>query len=116
MKRQWAIITGIIIVLIIAIFAVINVDPVEVNYLFGRAEWPLVLVIISSVLMGGLITGSAAMYKLHKQKQEIKRLKNRLQSHDESWSEQENEVASGKEEEEEELPGGRVARKRMKSK
>lgn len=34
-KVQWQVIAGIILALIIAIFAVINVDPVEVNFLFA---------------------------------------------------------------------------------
>ncbi|MCE7793763.1 DUF1049 domain-containing protein [Salipaludibacillus sp. CUR1] len=75
MKGQWGLITGLIFVLIIAIFAVINVDPVEVNYLFGQNEWPLVLIILGSVLMGGLIVGSVGMVKIHRLQQEIKQLK-----------------------------------------
>ncbi len=74
MRGQWGLITGIIVVLIIAIFAVINVEPVEVNYLFGQNEWPLVLVIIGSVLMGGLIVGSVGIYKIYRLQQEVKKL------------------------------------------
>ncbi len=54
-KVQWQVIAGIILALIIAIFAVINVDPVEVNFLFAQAEWPLILIILGSVLCGCLI-------------------------------------------------------------
>ncbi|QKS70780.1 DUF1049 domain-containing protein [Paenalkalicoccus suaedae] len=75
MKGQWGLITGLIIVLIIAIFAVINVDPVPVNYAFGTSEWPLVLVILGSVLLGGLIVGSVGMYRIYLLQSEIKRLK-----------------------------------------
>jgi lipopolysaccharide assembly protein A len=64
MKIQWNLILGLIFALIVAIFAVINVDPVRVNYLFGEAEWPLILVIIGSVLMGGLIVGSVGLFRL----------------------------------------------------
>ncbi|WP_026689103.1 LapA family protein [Alteribacter aurantiacus] len=74
MKGQWGLIIGIVVVLVISIFAVINVDPVEVNYLFGQNEWPLVLVIIGSVLMGGLIVGSVGMYKIYRLQQQVKRL------------------------------------------
>ena len=88
MKGQWGLIVGIIVVLVIAIFAVINVDTVEVNYMFGRAEWPLVLIIIGSVLMGGIIVGSVGMFKIHQQTKEIKKLKAKVQSaeisHDEN--------------------------------
>nr|WP_236785184.1 lipopolysaccharide assembly protein LapA domain-containing protein [Alteribacter salitolerans] len=67
-------IIGIIVVLVISIFAVINVDPVEVNYLFGQNEWPLVLVIIGSVLMGGLIVGSVGIYKIYRLQQRVRKL------------------------------------------
>ncbi|MDG5786447.1 lipopolysaccharide assembly protein LapA domain-containing protein [Evansella sp. AB-P1] len=78
MRGQWTLIVGIIVALIIAVFAVINVDPVEVNYIFGQNEWPLVLVILVSVLMGGLIVGSVGMYKLYKLQQEVKTLRKKL--------------------------------------
>jgi lipopolysaccharide assembly protein A len=64
MKRQWSIILAIIFALIIAVFAVINVDPVEVDYLFGIAEWPLVLIILGSVFMGGFIIASAGVVRI----------------------------------------------------
>ncbi|MDE5415032.1 LapA family protein [Alkalihalobacterium chitinilyticum] len=75
MRGQWGFILGIIAALIIAIFAVINVEAVRVNYLFGTADWPLILVIIGSVLMGGIIVGAVGMVKVYQLQQEIKRLK-----------------------------------------
>lgn len=41
MRGQTYIISALVFALIVAIFAVINVDPVEVNYLFttGEAQW-----------------------------------------------------------------------------
>ncbi|MBU9712514.1 LapA family protein [Evansella tamaricis] len=75
MKGQWGLIFGIVMVLIIAVFSVINVDPVEVNFLFGQAQWPLVIVIIFSVLMGGIIVGSVGMYKIYQLQREIKKLR-----------------------------------------
>lgn len=64
MQRQWSIIFAILFALIIAVFAVINVDPVEVDYLFGTSQWPLVLVILGSVLMGGFIIASAGVVRI----------------------------------------------------
>ncbi|PRO65012.1 LapA family protein [Alkalicoccus urumqiensis] len=75
MKGQWGLITGLVIVLIIAVFAVINVDPVTVNYFFGESEWPLILVILGSVLMGGLIVGFVGMYRIYRLQQEVKQLR-----------------------------------------
>ncbi|MGE6629107.1 LapA family protein [Bacillus sp. NPDC077027] len=75
MNKQWTIILAFIFVLIVSVFAVINVAPVQVDYLFGKAEWPLILVIIGSVLMGGLIVAFAGIFQIFKLKREVKMLK-----------------------------------------
>ncbi|MCY7812977.1 DUF1049 domain-containing protein [Bacillus spizizenii] len=75
MNKQWTIIFALIFTLIVAIFAVINVRSVEVDYLFGRSEWPLILVILGSVLMGALIVFSAGIFQVMKLKREIKALR-----------------------------------------
>ncbi|HZH60120.1 MAG TPA: lipopolysaccharide assembly protein LapA domain-containing protein [Metabacillus sp.] len=64
MKRQWSLILAITFALIIAIFAVINVEAVEVNYLIGKAEWPLILIILGSVFMGGFMVASAGVVRI----------------------------------------------------
>ncbi|MDQ0817833.1 putative membrane protein [Bacillus pumilus] len=74
-KQQWTIIFAFIFVLIVSVFAVINVRPVQVDYLFGTAEWPLILVIIGSVLMGGLIVAFAGIFQIVKLKRELRALK-----------------------------------------
>ncbi|MFD2046192.1 lipopolysaccharide assembly LapA domain-containing protein [Ornithinibacillus salinisoli] len=75
MKGQSYVILAIIFVIIVAIFAVTNVSPVEVNYLFWTGESPLILVILFSVLMGGIITGAVGMVKMFRMQREIKLLK-----------------------------------------
>lgn len=75
MKGQWGLIIGLVVALLIAIFAVINMDVVSVNYVFGTAQWPLVIVIISSVLMGGILVGGVNVYGIHKLKNQLKNLK-----------------------------------------
>ncbi|CAM3939369.1 LapA family protein [Lederbergia lenta] len=74
MKFQWTLILAIVFALIVAIFAVINVEPVTVNYLFGNAEWPLILLILGSVLMGGVITGSVGLFRIYSLQKQVKRL------------------------------------------
>ncbi len=64
MKRQWSLILAIVFAIIIAVFAVINVEAVEVDYLFGRAEWPLILIILGSVFMGGFMVASAGVVRI----------------------------------------------------
>lgn len=74
MKFQWNMLWGIIFALIVAVFAVINVEPVSVNYLFGEGEWPFILVILISVLLGGLIIGSAGIIRIYSLQRKIKTL------------------------------------------
>lgn len=75
MKFQWTLLLGLVFALIVAVFAVINVDPVTVNYLFGESEWPLILVILGSVLMGGIIVGSVGLFRMFVLQREVKTLK-----------------------------------------
>ncbi|MEN8701130.1 LapA family protein [Bacillus infantis] len=74
MKVQWALIFGILFALIVAVFAVINVDPVTVNYVFGESEWPLILVILGSVLMGGLIVGLVGVFRVFALQRKVRSL------------------------------------------
>lgn len=76
MRGQWGLILGLFAAILIAIFAVINVNGVRVNYLFGTAEWPLILVILGSVLMGAIIAGALGMVRIYRLQAEIRRLKN----------------------------------------
>lgn len=63
MKFQWSWLIGIIFAIIIAVFSVVNVDSVPINYVFGVSEWPLVLIILSSALLGAAISGIIAMFR-----------------------------------------------------
>ncbi|SEO34911.1 Uncharacterized integral membrane protein [Amphibacillus marinus] len=74
MKGQAYIISALVFALIVAVFAVINVDPVEVNYLFTTAESPLILLILVSTLFGGLITGGFGIYHLIGVRKKVKLL------------------------------------------
>ncbi|WHY86571.1 lipopolysaccharide assembly protein LapA domain-containing protein [Neobacillus novalis] len=73
MKKQWNLIFVLLLVLIIAVFSVINVEPVTVNYLFGKADWPLILVIIGSVLLGALLAGLIGMMKIYQLQRTLKK-------------------------------------------
>ncbi|RBP94014.1 putative integral membrane protein [Cytobacillus firmus] len=75
MKFQWALLFGFLFALIVAVFAVINVDDVTVNYLFGESQWPLILVILGSVLMGGLIVGSVGLVRIYSLQRKVRILK-----------------------------------------
>ncbi|MDZ5782883.1 LapA family protein [Marinococcus luteus] len=81
MKAQTGLIMGLILALIIAIFAVINVNSVEVNLLFGTGEWPLIIVILVSVLLGAMVAGFLSMFRIYKLKAEVRRLRKASDDH-----------------------------------
>ncbi|MDR7071777.1 LapA family protein [Fictibacillus barbaricus] len=74
MKMQLYLIFGFIFTLVIATFAVINGGDVEINYLFGTAKWPLVLVILGSAGIGGLTVGLFSLMKIIQLQRQIRKL------------------------------------------
>lgn len=56
MKSQWRLVAGIILILLIITFAILNVDNVPVNFGFGKITAPLIIVIFVSLLLGALLT------------------------------------------------------------
>lgn len=78
MKLQWSLLFGLIFAVIIALFAVYNVDAVPVNYVFGTAEWPLILVILGSALLGALLSGTVAIYRSFILSRKVKQLEKEL--------------------------------------
>lgn len=75
MKGQTYVILGIIVLIIVSVFAVTNVEAVKVNYLFWSGESPLILVILFSVLMGGLITAAVGSMRIIHLQRENKLIK-----------------------------------------
>lgn len=70
MKGQTYFILSILFVILIAVFSVLNIIPVEVNYLFWSGTSPLIFVILFSVLLGGILTtivGSKKFFSLKKE-------------------------------------------------
>ncbi|HEX6923249.1 MAG TPA: lipopolysaccharide assembly protein LapA domain-containing protein [Bacillales bacterium] len=74
MRGQWGLLLGLVFALIVAIFAVINVEPVTVDYLFGTARWPLVIVILASALLGALVVGAVGIFRVIRLRWENRRL------------------------------------------
>jgi lipopolysaccharide assembly protein A len=75
LKGQTYIILAVVFAVIIAIFAVINVEPVEVDYLFGTGNAPLILVILFSVLMGAIVTGAVGVFRFIRLQKEMRLVK-----------------------------------------
>ncbi|MCP8616980.1 LapA family protein [Salirhabdus salicampi] len=75
MKGQTSFILAIVFAIIIAIFAIINVDAVPVNFLFYTSQSPLILVILFSVLMGSIVTAGFGAMKLYRLQKDIRLLR-----------------------------------------
>ncbi|WP_149094899.1 LapA family protein [Paenibacillus terrae] len=78
LKTQWSLIAALVIALLTAVFAVINVNSVQVNLLFRTVNVPLILLILGCTLLGGLIVGSFGIFRQYKLQREIKRLTTQL--------------------------------------
>lgn len=55
MRQQWKLILGVCAVILVVIFALQNVNSVQVTFLFFQAQMPMVLVLLISILFGLLI-------------------------------------------------------------
>lgn len=75
MKKQSTTIISIILLIIIAILAVANMAPVEVNLLFTRFQSPLILLILGCFLIGALIIYLFSFSNHLKQGKELKTLR-----------------------------------------
>lgn len=78
MRIQWSLLAGLIFALITAIFAVINVNPVQVNLMFGTFDVPLILLILGCTLLGAVIVGSYSIYLQFRSQKKIKQLEHQL--------------------------------------
>jgi putative membrane protein len=79
MKMQWILISALVFALITAVFAVINVEPVQVNFMFAQTSTPLILVVLTSTLLGGLIVGLFGMVRQYKLQRKVRQLEKQLQ-------------------------------------
>jgi lipopolysaccharide assembly protein A len=80
MKMQWVLLVGGILSVTFALFAIVNVDKVSVNYIFGEGQWPLVLIILVSVVTGFVISTCFAVFKLFERNLKIRQLEKTLQA------------------------------------
>ena len=78
MKSQWMLLLAFVFALVIAIFAVINVEPVQVNFFFGQTSTPLILVILFSTLFGGLTVGALGLVRVYVLQRKVKQYEKQL--------------------------------------
>ncbi|MFC3211803.1 MULTISPECIES: LapA family protein [Planomicrobium] len=93
MKIQWLLLIALIFAVIIAAFAVVNVDAVPVNYIFGEAEFPLILVILASALLGFLLSGVVAIARSYSLQRKVKALQKEMAVKESLIATQQNEIA-----------------------
>lgn len=75
MKNQQRVIVGLVLALILIIFAVLNGQTVAVNFFGARLEWPLIVVIAVSVIIGALITFLVSTASGAKERKQLKTLR-----------------------------------------
>ncbi len=93
MKFQWNLLLGLLFSIIIALFAIFNIDVVQVNYIFGAAELPLVLVILFSALLGAAVSGFVAMFRSVQAHHRVKELQKEMTLKEQTIAAQQNEIA-----------------------
>lgn len=92
MKIQWTLVIGLIFAIIIAIFATVNVDKVPVDYVFGEAYWPLILVILGSMLVGFIISFCFSAFRMLSSQNQTKAVRKELESARTLINEKDNEI------------------------
>ncbi|WP_125547415.1 lipopolysaccharide assembly protein LapA domain-containing protein [Levilactobacillus lindianensis] len=55
MKNQWRIVISILLVIIVAVFALLNRGSVPVSFGFATVRWPLILLLLVSILIGAVL-------------------------------------------------------------
>lgn len=93
LKMQWLILLALIFAVIIAVFAVVNVDAVPVDYIFGETEFPLILVILASALLGFLLSGVVALARGYSLQRQVKALQKEMAVKETLIATQQNEIA-----------------------
>lgn len=91
---QWSLILSILFAIIIAVFAILNIESVQVNYLFGKAHLPLILVILFTALLGAAISGFMAMFRAIRANRQINELKKEMTAKEITIATQQNEIAA----------------------
>lgn len=71
MKNQWRLVIGIILILVIVIFAILNIELVSINFGFTQLNSPLIIIIFISLLLGSILTLLSATGSLARNKKRI---------------------------------------------
>lgn len=75
MKNQQRLIVGLVLALVLIVFALLNGQPVAVNFFGAAFHWPLIIVIVVAVLIGAVIALLASGNAMAATKKEVAQLK-----------------------------------------
>lgn len=74
MKKQWRTIIALLLIIVIAIFSILNVKEVSINFWVTQIKMPMILILLFSILAGALLIGlltTSATLKLKKENKEL---------------------------------------------
>lgn len=74
MKNQWRVVVGLLLILVIVIFAVLNSQSVPVSFGFAKISGPLILIILGSAIIGAIVGLITSVTTILDQKKRIKSL------------------------------------------
>lgn len=74
MKQQWQLFVGLLLSLVIIVFAAMNTVVVPVQLGFGEFSTPLIIIIFGAIFMGAVLISLLMTSILWKQKKTIKKL------------------------------------------
>src|SRR5699024_6840908 len=75
MKQQWQLFVGLLLSLVIIVFAAMNTVVVPVQFGFGEFSTPLIIIIFGAIFMGAVLISLLMTSILWKQKKTNKKLK-----------------------------------------
>lgn len=78
MKNQWRVILGLVLVLIVVTFAVLNNQVVPVNFGFTKISEPLILITLGSVIIDALVGLLTSTTTIWNQRKELKAVQKEL--------------------------------------
>lgn len=90
MRKQWNTVLIIVLLLLVVLFSVINVDPVNINFGFRTVAIPLVVVIIGTLLIGVLIAVIWSTSIILRERNQQKRLQKKLDTFEEDAKKDQN--------------------------
>jgi len=78
MKNTTKTIVILLLLFVVILFAVINAQPITINFIFAKQRVPLVLIIMISVIIGALIALIGTVGTIWKKNKTVKELNNEL--------------------------------------